>query len=91
MIAVILVQRILEPRSVAVVGVSSVRPNVSNFLMALVESLVPLSAKALACTFTRRLPLMVSGNDQVLEVAFGLATIVLIVLDEPQVVRLSWR
>ena len=39
----------------------------------------------------RWLPAIVSGSDQVVDVAFGEARFTLIVLALPHVVRLSWR
>ena len=44
-----------------VVGVWSARPKVSILLVALVGSLVPLTANVLALNWMRRLPEIVSG------------------------------
>ena len=74
-------------------GGRSARPNVSNFLAALVLSAVPLVATARARTCSSRLPEMVSGSDQVRfgpvpasRVALNVLSVVL-----PHVVRLSAR
>ena len=57
-----------------VVGVWSSMLNDSIFLMALVGSLAPLTAKVLAITWSSRLPVMVTGSDHAVAVAFGEAS-----------------
>ena len=53
---------------IEVVGVASSRPKVSIFLVALVGSLPPVTAKVFAMIFSSRLPVMVTGRDQAVEV-----------------------
>src|SRR5436190_10823238 len=75
-----------------VVGGWSASPKVSIFLVAGVESLVPADEKVCARRRIRRLPVMLSGSDQLAVRAPVLCSVVLMVLDvELQVVRLSWR
>jgi hypothetical protein len=57
-----------------VVGVWSWMPKDSNFLVALVGSLPPVTAKVLAMTWSSRLPVMVTGSDQAVEVALAEAS-----------------
>jgi hypothetical protein len=56
-----------------VVGVWSSTLNDSNFLIALVASLPPVTAKVLAITCSSRLPVMVTGSVQAVEVALAVA------------------
>jgi hypothetical protein len=56
-----------------VVGVWSSTLNDSNFLIALVASLPPVTAKVLAITWSSRLPVMVTGRVQAVEVALAVA------------------
>ena len=72
-------------------GVSSARPKVSNFLIALVASLVRFTPTVLACTRTERLPVNVTGRDQVEAVASGEARVASMPFHAPQVARSSWR
>ena len=57
-----------------VVGVWSSMLNDSIFLIALEGSLLPLTAKVLAISWSSRLPVMVTGSDQAVEAAFGVSS-----------------
>src|SRR5688572_14976973 len=70
---------------IEVVGVWSDRPNVSNFLLALVASVLLLTATVRAQVWMRWLPAMVSGRRHVVAVAFGAASSALIVFARPHV------
>src|SRR5919106_408116 len=70
---VVLVSTLLLGPEIEVVGVWSWRPKVSNFFVALVGSLVPVTAKVFAITCSSRLPVSVRGRDQAVEVASWVA------------------
>src|SRR5829696_5886019 len=76
---------------IEVVGVWSLRPKVSNFLLAFDASVLPLTATVRAQAWMRWLPGMVSASRHVVARAFGAARVASIVLAAPQVVRLSCR
>ena len=57
-----------------VVGVWSSMLNDSIFLIALVASLAPLTAKVFAISWSSRLPVTVTGRDQAVEAALGVAS-----------------
>ena len=71
----------------------SVRPKVSIFFVALVGSWALFTATARARIFSSRFCGIVRGNDQLVEVPFGVASVALMVLLAvvPQVVRSSLR
>ncbi len=73
-----------------VVGVSSVRPNVSNFFVCFVTSRVPFVANARDQTWYLRLPANWSWSDQSVVAAPGEASVALIVFEAPHVTRSSW-
>ena len=72
-VKVVLVSTLLLGPLMLVVGVWSSTPKDSIFLMALVGSLAPLTAKVLAMTWSSRLPVMVTGSDQAVEAALAVA------------------
>src|SRR6266540_6313895 len=76
---------------IEVVGVASSRPKVSNFLMALVGSLPPVTAKVFAMTCSSRLPVSVTGRDHAVEVAFGAARLAKMLFEGPQDTMSSCR
>jgi hypothetical protein len=57
-----------------VVGVWSSMLKDSIFLIALEGSLLPLTAKVLAISWSSRLPVTVTGSDQAVEATFGVAS-----------------
>ena len=81
----------LGPLTLASGGWSE-KSKVSNFLMAGDGSWLPVLLKARARSSISRLPVIVNGSDQVVDVAPGVASVVRIVLLAVcQVVRLSAR